>query len=368
MRKRLLSDEQRRDWLRLIQTENVGPVAFRQLINRYGGASEAIEALPELSRRGGLSRPLRVYAAEKAEQHLVRAQELGAAFVVPGEDGYPPLLREVDGAPPLLCVKGDASVAMRDAVAIVGARNASAIGRRFARQLASELGQAGYAVASGLARGIDAAAHEAALETGTAAVVAGGIDYIYPAENADLMAEIGARGILISEMMPGMVPRAEHFPRRNRIISGMSLAVIVVEAAMRSGSLITARLGAEQGREVFAVPGSPLDPRAEGSNRLIREGATLLTSAQDVIDALSQQSPRPPRELFLEPQAESAQAEDVSKDERQRIITLLSPSPTDIDDIIRESGIAPAAVVGVLLELELAGKLVRHGSQKVSLT
>jgi DNA processing protein len=368
MSKGLLSDTQRRDWLRLIQSENVGPVAFRQLINRYGGASEAIAALPDLSKRGGLSRPLRVYPAEKAEEHLARAQALGAQFVVPGEEGYPPLLRETDGAPPILCVKGEMNIAARDCIAIVGARNASAAGRRFARQIAMELGLADYVIASGLARGIDTAAHEAAIERGTAAVMAGGIDYVYPPENAALMAAIGERGLLLTEMLPGMVPRAEHFPRRNRIISGMSQAVIVVEAAMRSGSLITARLGAEQGREVFAVPGSPLDPRAEGTNRLIRDGATLLMSAQDVIDALARQSPRPARELFLEAGDDQEQPEDVSNDERKRIIALLSPSPVDIDDLIRESGASPASVVGVLLELELAGKIMRHGAQKVSLT
>jgi DNA processing protein len=366
--KRLLSDEQRRDWLRLIQSENVGPVAFRQLINRYGGASEAIAALPDLSRRGGLSRPLRVYPVEKAEEHLDRARSVGAQFVAPGEDGYPPLLREIDGAPPLLCIKGDAGIAARDIVAIVGARNASAAGRRFARQLASELGEAGYVIASGLARGIDTAAHEAALERGTSAVLAGGIDYIYPPENEDLMADIGQRGLLLTEMLPGMVPRAEHFPRRNRLISGMSLAVIVVEAAMRSGSLITARLGAEQGREVFAVPGSPLDPRCDGTNRLIREGAALLTGAQDVIDALAQQSPRTPRELFLEPEPEAESPEELPADARKRLTSLLSHTPIDIDDLIRESGLPAAAVVGVLLEIELAGKLMRHGSQRVSLT
>lgn len=368
MSRRLLNDMQRRDWLRLIQSENVGPVAFRQLINRYGGASEAIAALPDLSMRGGMSRPLRVYPAEKAEEHLERARALGAQFVVPGEDGYPPLLREIDGAPPILCIKGDVNIASRGCIAIVGARNASAAGRRFARQLAVDLGQADYVVASGLARGIDTAAHEAAIERGTAAVIAGGIDYVYPSENAALMAAIGERGLLITEMLPGMVPRAEHFPRRNRIISGMSLAVIVVEAAMRSGSLITARLGAEQGREVFAVPGSPLDPRTEGTNRLIRDGATLLMGAQDVIDALAQQSPRPSRDLFLESDVEQEQPDEVSSDERKRIVALLSPSPVDIDDLIRESGASPAAVVGVLLELELAGKIMRHGAQKVSLT
>jgi DNA processing protein len=361
----LLSDAQRLDWLRLIQSENVGPATFRQLVNRFGSAGAAIEALPDLSKRGGLARPLKVYSIERAERDLENAARAQARFVAPGESGYPALLRHIDAAPPLICIKGNPTWADLDCVAIVGARNASAIARKFARQLAAEIGEAGFLIASGLARGIDTAAHEAALERGTAAVLAGGIDHIYPPENEDLHHAIGAKGLLITEMPPGAVPRAEHFPRRNRIISGMSRATIIVEAAMRSGSLITARLANEQGREVFAVPGSPLDPRCEGTNKLIREGATLLTKAQDVIEALRDMPSIPTGDVFLEPEAEAP--EDASQDDRARIHALLSPSAIDIDDLIRESGLPANVVASVLLELELAGKIQRQARGRVSL-
>ena len=366
MTARLLDDAQRLDWLRLIQSENVGPATFRHLINRYGSATAAIAALPELSQKGGLTRPLRVYSREAAGQDIERARKIGARFIAAGEDGYPALLRQIEGAPPLLCILGTLDLADREAVAIVGARNASAVGRKFARQLAAELGEAGYVIASGLARGIDTAAHEASLERGTAAVLAGGIDYIYPPENEPLYRNIAARGILMTEMTPGASPKAEHFPRRNRIISGMSRATIVVEAAMRSGSLITARLAAEQNREVFAVPGSPLDPRCEGTNRLIRDGATLLTRARDVIDALQAMPMAANDDVFLEPPA--GMDSETPRDLRSRIAGLLSPSPVEIDDLIRESGAPAQAVIGVLLELELAGKISRHAGQRVSLS
>ncbi len=364
---RLLNDAQRLDWLRLIQSENVGPATFRHLINRYGSATDAIAALPDLSRKGGLSRPLRICSMAAAQDSMARAEAIGARFLAAGEPGYPPLLRQIDGAPPLICVMGEPELADREAVAIVGARNASAIARKFARQLAAEMAEASYLIVSGLARGIDTAAHEASLERGTAAVLAGGIDYIYPPENEALHHEIARRGLLITEMVPGTVPKAEHFPRRNRIISGIARATVIVEAAMRSGSLITARLANEQGREVFAVPGSPLDPRCEGSNRLIRDGATLLTRADDVIEMLRGQPMRSTDDVFLEPAGDLQSTGDPDKDERHRIIGLLSPSPVEIDDLIRESAASPAAVIGVLLELELAGKIQRHTGGRVSL-
>lgn len=361
-----LSFAERRDWLRLSLSENVGPATFRQLLARYLTPEAALAALPALSLKGGLSRPLRIYPKDAAEAELERAAEHGARFVVPGEAGYPELLRHIDGAPPILCIKGDDALAERPAVAIVGARNASATGRKFARQLAAEIGEEGYVIVSGLARGIDTAAHEAALRSGTAAVLAGGIDVIYPLENERLHHGIGKTGLLITEMTSGTVPRAEHFPRRNRIISGMSQAVIVVEAAMRSGSLITARLAAEQGREVFAVPGSPLDPRAEGANRLIRDGATLVTRASDILGALgSQQAAR--RGMFLEPAEVFDPPGETSPTDRENLIALLSPSPVDIDDLIRESGLPAAAVAGLLLELELAGIISRQTQAMVSL-
>lgn len=365
---RLLSHEQRRDWLRLSQSENVGPATFRQLINRFGSAAAALEALPELSQKGGLRRPLRIYSRDAAEADLERAHALGARFAAAGEAGYPALLRYIDGAPPLLCIKGRAELAEKDCVAIVGARNASAAGRRFARQIAAEIGAAEFAVVSGLARGIDTAVHEAALPMATIAVVAGGIDVIYPPENDGLYRDIGERGLIVTEMVPGTVPRAEHFPRRNRIISGMSRAVVVVEAALRSGSLITARLAAEQGRDVFAVPGSPLDPRSEGCNKLIRDGAALLQSARDVLDALSSGF-RPDGEVFLEPPGSGLDGPaEFGESERETVLGLLSHSPADIDDIIRESGLPASAVLSILLELELAGKAQRLPRGRVALT
>ena len=362
----LLDRMQRRDWIRLSQSENVGPATFRQLIGRYGSAAAALEALPELSMKGGLTRPIRIFSIDDAEAAIERAEELGASFVVAGEMGYPPLLYHVPGAPTFLCVKGNPALAELQAVAIVGARNASAGGRRFARQLSAELSEEGYLVVSGLARGIDTAAHEAAPRGRTAAVIAGGIDNIYPPENAELQKLIGENGLLLAEMLPGAVPRAEHFPRRNRIISGMSRAVIVVEAALRSGSLITARLAGEQGRDVFAVPGSPLDPRAEGTNKLIKEGATLLTSSAEVIESLRTEYTAAPKS-FSEPESPVEESFEAGPSDRRLVLSLLSPTPVDVDDIIRESRLSAAVVLGILLELELAGKVARSSQQKVCL-
>ncbi|MEX0590716.1 MAG: DNA-processing protein DprA, partial [Xanthobacteraceae bacterium] len=282
----VLTDAQRIDWLRLIRSENVGPRTFRALINELGGASRALGRVVELARRGGHGE-LRIPSKAEAEAEIAMAAKMGVRFVAIGEADYPPRLRETDDAPPLLAVRGQFKSLTQPAVALVGSRNASAAGSRFAAVLARDLGQAGFVIVSGLARGIDAAAHRASLETGTVAVFAGGQDKIYPAEHAELVAEIVQTGTAVSEMPLGWEPRARDFPRRNRIIAGMSLGVIVVEAAERSGSLITARLALEAGREVFAVPGSPMDPRAGGTNRLLRQGATLVTSAADVIEVLT---------------------------------------------------------------------------------
>ncbi len=279
-----LTGKERRDWLRLSLSENIGPATFGKLVARFGTATLALEALPGLSAKGGMRRPLRIAGLDFVNEVMDKAESCGAHYVMPGEVGYPEFLRHTEGAPTFLCIKGNAELANRSAIGIVGSRNASAVGRKFTRQLAAELGEAGHVIASGLARGIDTAAHEASLATGTIAVVAGGIDVIYPPENDKLHAEICNHGLMVSEMIMGSVPKAEHFPRRNRIISGLSRAVVVVEAALRSGSLITARLAAEQGRDVYAVPGSPLDPRSEGTNKLIRQGATLLTSARDILE------------------------------------------------------------------------------------
>lgn len=361
---RKLREAERIAWLRLSRTDQVGPVTFHELVTRYGSATAALEALPDLARRGGRNRPLSIYPLARAEAEFAQAERLRAQFVVPGERGYPPFLRHVHGAPPLLCVAGNLDHAHGDSVGIVGARNASALGLKFTRMIVATLAAQHIIVASGLARGIDTAAHEAALEHGTVAVLAGGIDHIYPPENAKLHAAIAERGLLVTEMPPGMIPKAEHFPRRNRIISGLSRAVIVVEAALRSGSLITARFAAEQGRDVFAVPGSPLDPRAEGCNRLIRDGAQILTSIDDVIDALNTVAP-PRNEIFLEPVPQPTT--ETTESDRDHLLSFMSPHETHVDDLIRESRIDPQIVSALLLELELAGRITRAKGGRVAL-
>src|SRR5580698_1114657 len=289
-----LTDAERIDWLRLIRSDNVGPRTFRSLINHFGSARAALERLPELARRGGAQRPGRICSEDDARAEIAVGKRMGVSLVAPGEAGYPPRLAMLDDAPPLLGIRGALDVLMRPVIAIVGSRNASGAGLKFAGQLARDLGEAGFVIVSGLARGIDQAAHPATIPSGTVAVLAGGHDKIYPPEHEDLLAAImEAEGAAISEMPLGHVPRARDFPRRNRLISGVALGVVVVEAAHRSGSLITARIAAEQGREVFAVPGSPLDPRAAGTNDLIKQGATLTTEASDVIDAVEPIMGRP---------------------------------------------------------------------------
>jgi DNA processing protein len=362
-----LSDEQRLDWLCLIRSDNVGPRTFRALVNHYGGARAALARLPDLARRGGAKGPARVYSRQDAQRELKAAHALGVAFVALGEPDYPRRLLMIDDAPPLLAVRGKAGALSLPAVAIVGARNASAAGVRFAERLARDLGAAGFVIVSGLARGIDAAAHRASLTSGTIAVLAGGHDHIYPREHTELADAILADGALISEMPFGHEPRARDFPRRNRLISGLCAGIVVVEAAKRSGSLITARFALEQGREVFAVPGSPLDPRAEGTNDLIKQGATLVTDAADVVAVLRPILGEPIGLRAEEPEAPSAPGTEPAAAERARIIELLGPTPVPIDDLVRLSGSSPAVVRVVLLELELAGRLERHGGALVSL-
>jgi len=367
-----LSPRQRLAWLRLIRSENVGPATFRALVNQFGGAEAAIEALPVLSRRGG-GHEIKLYSETEAEAEIEAAESIGAHLVAIGEPGYPPALAQVDAPPPLLFVKGRLELADSPVVAIVGARNGSAVGQKFTRSLAIDLGLEGFVIASGLARGIDTAAHKAALDRGTIAVLAGGIDIVYPPENEDLQQAIGEQGLLVSERSPGFAPRGKDFPRRNRLISGVSLGVVVVEAAERSGSLITARLAGEQGREVFAVPGSPLDPRATGTNNLLKQGATLVTSASDVVETLAPILGRPAAPPVIEFAAadETRTPEplpDIQQSERELVIGALGFSPVDIDELIRTTGLETRKVHIVLLELDLAGRLQRHGQQLVSLT
>lgn len=360
-----LTDEERLDWLQLIRSTNVGPRTFRMLLAHTGSARAALAALPDFARRGGASRPAQICSREDAEAEMKAAREQGVRFVALGEADYPRRLQNIDDAPPLLAVRGNTAVFGLPVVAIVGARNASAVGIKFAEKLARDLAGAGFAIASGLARGIDAAAHRASLATGTVAVLAGGQDCIYPPEHADLLESILAEGAAISEMPLGWEPRAKDFPRRNRLISGLALGVVIVEAAQRSGSLITARMALEQGREVFAVPGSPLDPRSEGTNALLKQGATLVTEAADIIPVLRPIMGEP---LGLsEPEAEPVLPAEPDKSERMRVVALLGPSPVAIDDLVRLSGCSPGTVRVVLLELELAGRLARHGGALVSL-
>jgi DNA processing protein len=367
---RPLTDSERLDWLRLIRSENVGPISFRHLLRRFGSARAALEALPELARRGGGARPPRLFPKAEAEREIETLDRLGARLVGRDEPAYPAALAAIDDAPPLLSLLGDAALLGRQAAAIVGARNASANGRRLAEDIARELGAAGFVVVSGLARGIDHAAHRGSLETGTIAVVAGGVDIAYPPDNAELQEAIAARGLLLSEMPPGTVPQARHFPRRNRLISGLSLGVLVVEAALRSGSLITARCALEQGREVLAVPGSPLDPRCRGTNDLIRQGATLAEGAADIIAALAGMT-RPPLTItnnFENNSQLSEISDDSLKDSaRREIENLLGPDPVAVDELVRQCQMSAPAVRAALLELELAGRLERHPGNRVSL-
>ncbi len=351
------------DRLRLLRTPGIGPVTYRQLIARFGSPTAALAAVPDLARRGGGKAPALRTRAD-AEREIARVEKLGARFLAQGQGLYPRLLAELEDAPPLLMARGDLNLLDKMAVAMVGARNASAAACRFARGLAHDLGQHELVIVSGLARGIDSAAHDGALATGTIGVVAGGIDVFYPPENEERQTALYERGLVLAEMPPGTEPRARHFPYRNRIIAGIGSGTVVVEAAPRSGSLITARLAAEVGREVMAVPGSPLDPRAQGCNRLIRDGATLVQSAADVIEAIR------PFESRVRAATEPyrAPAEQLNGDDARGVVEeLLGPSPVPVDEIIRLSGASSGAVQMVLLELDLAGRLDRHAGGKVSL-
>jgi DNA processing protein len=363
-----LSDRQRLNWLRLIRTPNVGPASFRSLVNRFGSAEAALEVLPELTISGGASRTVRIPAIAEIEAEMQAARRVGARFVCIGEPDYPSLLKQMDHPPPVLAMKGIGAVFTVPAVAIVGARNASLAGIKMARLLANELGREGYGIVSGLARGIDTAAHQSSLLTGTVAVLAGGLDQPYPPENAGLIDEIVERGAVISEMPFGWQPRAQDFPRRNRLVAGASLGLVVVEAAERSGSLISARLATEMGRLVFAVPGSPLDPRARGTNAIIKDGATLVTETADILNALTPLiGTRFVPNIPVEEPPEFSTTAPPGDRERQRVVETLGQAPVNIDEIIRHTGLHPAQVAMILLELDLAGRLERHAGGFVSL-
>lgn len=350
--------------IRLLRSPNVGPVSYRQLMHRFGDALSALAALPDLAGKGGA---YRVADEGWVAKEVAAVRAAGARYLFHDSPEYPALLGELDSAPPILTCRGDATLALRPSVAIVGARNASAAAVKLARQFAGDLSDAGFVVVSGLARGIDGAAHRAALAGGTIGVIASGIDIAYPPEHADLQEEVATQGLLLAEQPPGTEPLARHFPSRNRIIAGLCAGTLVVEAAPKSGSLITARLAGEAGREVMAVPGSPLDPRAQGCNQLIRDGAVLVQSAADVIELVTGFTGSP-RSTFREAAASYSALPDELGDEPADIAGLLTTAPVPVDELIRQSGQSAAAVQLALLELELAGKLVRHAAGRVSLS
>lgn len=356
--------------LRLSLSQNVGPITFRQLILWYGSAEKALAALPDLARRGGSIKRIRAFDKERAEDILAAVEKMGGFLTFLGDEIYPEPLAATEDAPPFLIAKGHKHLFEKKTIAIVGARNASANGQRFSRDIASALGEAGYVIASGLARGIDTHAHLGGLENGTIAALGGGLDVYYPKENRELQDKIAEEGLLLTEHIPGTQPQPQHFPRRNRIISGLSLGVVVVEAALRSGSLITARLALEQGREVFAVPGHPMDPRARGPNSLIRSSALLIESADDILQALSLglKTPlsAPEGDMFDGLDPEETAAEDLD-DYRGKVRGMLSPAPTEIDELLRHGDVPRQALLTILLELELAGVARRHPGNKVSL-
>ncbi len=372
------------DWsdrLRLARTEGIGPVLYRRLLRRYGTAAAALDALPELARAGGRRQPPRVPSDRDAAREREKLEQIGATFLFLDGPGYPALLALLDDAPPVLSVLGQIAVLDGRAVAIVGGRNATANARRHAEALAADLAGTGLVVVSGMARGVDAAAHAGALANGTTvACIAGGVDVAYPPENAELQRRVAEAGAVVAEAPPGTAPRAQHFPRRNRLIAGLSLGVVVVEAALRSGSLITARLALENNRELFAAPGSPLDERSRGSNNLLRQGAHLVETAADVLAHLPDHPMREglarlplfargetaPAPATAEPAAEHLPADLALA--RSRIAQLLGPAPTPVDDLVRRCHLPVSAVLAVLLELELAGRAEVLPGQHVILT
>ncbi|WP_273754128.1 MULTISPECIES: DNA-processing protein DprA [unclassified Bartonella] len=383
----LLTDRQRLSWLRLLRSENIGAVSFRNLIDHYKTAENALAALPELIRKGGGSASIKIASLEDTEKEIQEAERLGIRFIGMGEPDYPVFLKVTEAPPPLIAIKGNVSIFQKTSIGIIGSRNASAAGKKLTAQFAHFLGEEDFVTISGLARGIDSVAHQASLKTGTVAVMAGGIDHIYPPENKKLYEDIIANGgAIISEMPISWKPRAIDFPRRNRIIAALSLGLLVVEAALRSGSLITARQAAEMGRLIFAIPGSPLDPRSVGTNNLIKDGALLTTHPSDIIETLTpliSSLPNSQLNFFEEPSSLQLEKEDCnSVDEknshpslmgdddaaRAAILSALSTTPIDIDTLSTHAGVPLPTLYLLLVELELAGKLIRHSGGCVSLS
>jgi len=361
----LKSDEELLDWLQLLRSENIGPLTFHRLLKKYKTPREALKTLPELASRGGLKRPLKIADPAEVERELLTTRAFGAEIITIDDPFYPPLLRHIDSAPPVLTVKGKLEFLKSPLFAIVGARNASAMGKKMAHQFARDLGIRGWIITSGLARGIDAAAHQGGFQNGTIAVLAGGIDQIYPPENESIYHRIADEGVLIAESPFGTQPQATLFPRRNRIISGISQCILIVEAALKSGSLITAQYALEYGRDVFAIPGHPLDPRARGCNQLIKNGAVLVETIEDIEQATSPATPYQLKEEF--PSIEGMLPSPSIDNARQSLNENLSFVPISVDELIRECQLSASDVWVVLLEMEIAGRLERHPGGKVSL-
>jgi len=373
MTKESFSAKEKLAWLRLSRTENIGPITFYKLLERFGSAEEALKAIPDIARRGGRMRGLKAFASDLAEKELAQVEKTGARLIARDEPEYPELLAQIEDAPPLIAILGHTSILSKPSLAVVGARNASLSGRKIAENFSRKVAATGYVIVSGLARGIDTTAHTASLDTGTIAIVAGGIDVIYPRENEKLYRQISEQGAVIAESPFGTEPIARHFPRRNRLISGLSLGVLIVEAAMKSGSLITARMAVEQNREVFAVPGSPMDPRSEGTNKLIQDGAHMATSADDILRELESLRLRPINDPPADPWkgAPNLFNQNLTKEPdeslRIKILEMLNPTPVQIDEIIRAAKAPTNEVLTVILELELAGRIERHPGNKVNL-
>ena len=373
MIRKSLSAKEKLSWLRLIRTENIGPITFYKLLERFGSAEAALKEIPSLAKRGGRMEGLKAFPADQAEKEISQIEKLGAKLIARDEPEYPELLAQLEDAPPLITVLGHTALLPKPSLGVVGARNASLTGRKIAEDFSRKVGAAGYVIVSGLARGIDTSAHTASISTGTIAVIAGGIDVVYPKENEALYRQIAEQGTIIAESPFGTEPLARHFPRRNRLISGLSLGILVVEAAMKSGSLITARMAADQNREVFAVPGSPLDPRAEGTNKLIQDGAHLALNAEDIIHELKSLRLKPMNDPSDGPWKGGPNLLDQNMAKQPdeslyiRLLEILSPTPVQIDEVIRAAGAPVGEVLTAILELELAGCIERQPGNKVNL-
>ncbi len=370
-----LSHSERIASLRLIRTDNVGPVTYKHLMNRYGSASDALDAIPDLAAQGGKKRPLKIPPLAAIERELEAIEHMGAQMLVIGEPDYPVRLAATEDGPPIVFIKGHVHMLSKESIGIVGARNASAAGMRITQTIAGKLSEKGIVITSGLARGIDTAAHSASLTGGTMACLAGGLDIVYPKENERLHDMIAEQGVLITEMPLSTKPQARHFPRRNRLISGLSIGVLVIEAAYKSGSLITARYAADQGREVFAIPGSPLDPRCQGTNKLIKDGAILTQSADDILNELeslrragfSEPSSDGDLPLFAAITQTASNAVNPTDSNREAIISLLSHTSVTIDELVRLSDLEAGTVLAIILELELASIAIRYPGNKIAL-